>query len=66
MRGEQALRTRSVPLLDRPTFPACKYIDMMEQQGEIEPEEARRWKEGIYGLMQLWGLGADDLTCVND
>jgi len=32
----------------------------MELQGEIDAEEAHRWKEGIYGLMQLWELEADD------
>jgi len=42
-------------------FPAWQYIDLMEQQGEIDPEEARQWKEETYGLMQLWGLEADDL-----
>ena len=47
-------------------FPAWRYIDMMEQQGEINREEAQRWKEGIYGLMQLWGLEADDLVMPND
>ena len=29
---------------------------MMEECGEIEAGEAQRWKEGIYGLMVLWGL----------
>ena len=29
---------------------------MMEECGEIEAGEARLWKEGIYGLMVLWGL----------
>ena len=28
---------------------------MMEECGEMEAGEARRWKEGIYGLMLLWG-----------
>ncbi len=28
----------------------------MEECGEIETNEARRWKHGIYGLMVLWGL----------
>jgi hypothetical protein len=31
----------------------------MEQEGEIDADEARRWKAGIYGLMQLWGLEVD-------
>ena len=34
---------------------------MMEEWGEIEADEARRWKEGIYGLMVLWGLEADEV-----
>ncbi len=29
---------------------------MMEECGEIKADEARLWKEGIYGLMMLWGL----------
>ena len=29
---------------------------MMEGCGEIEAGEARLWKDGIYGLMVLWGL----------
>ena len=33
----------------------------MEQGGEIDLKEARRWKEGFYGLMSLWGLEADEL-----
>ena len=37
-------------------FPAWKWIDIMEECGEIEPGEAKRWKEGIYGLMVLWSL----------
>ena len=42
-------------------FPARKWIDIMEERGEIEVDEARRWKEGIYGLMLLWGLGPDEV-----
>ncbi len=34
---------------------------MMEECGEIEAGEARRWKEGIYGLMVLWGLEPDEV-----
>ena len=33
----------------------------MEQSGEIEAGEARLWKEGIYGLMVLWGLEPDEV-----
>ena len=43
-------------------FPAWKWIDMMEDCGEIEAGEARRWKEGIYGLMVLWGLEPDEVV----
>ncbi len=37
-------------------------IDMMEQSGEMKAGEARRWKEGIYGLMVLWGLEPGDVV----
>ena len=43
-------------------FPAWKWIDMMEGSGEMEAGEARRWKEGIYGLMVLWGLEPDEVV----
>ncbi len=47
-------------------IPVCpplsmKWIDIMEEWGEIEADEARRWKEGIYGLMVLWGLEPDEV-----
>ena len=42
-------------------FPAWKWIDLMEQSGEIKPGEARLWKEGIYGLMVLWRLEPDEV-----
>ena len=29
---------------------------------EIDADEARRWKEGIYGLMLLWGLEPDEVV----
>ena len=34
---------------------------MMEQCGDIGAREAKRWKEGIYGLMLLWGLEPDEV-----
>ncbi len=43
-------------------FPAWKWIDMMEECGDIETREARLWKEGIYGLMVLWGLEPDEVV----
>ena len=41
-------------------FPAWKWIDVMEECGEIEAGDARRWK-GIYGLMVLWKLEPDEV-----
>ena len=29
-------------------FPACKWIVLMEQCGDMKAGEAKRWKEGIY------------------
>jgi len=63
--------TRTLALLKPDDlFPAWKYIDLMEQQGELGADEARRWKEGIYGLMRLWGLEVGDLlsltNCTNE
>ncbi len=54
--------SRALALL-RPAdlFPAWKWIDIMEEAGEIEADEARRWKEGIYGLMVLWKLEAGEV-----
>ncbi len=34
----------------------------MERCGDIEAGEATRWKEGIYGLMVLWGLEPDEVV----
>ena len=34
---------------------------MMEECGEIETDEARRCKEGIYGLMLLWNLEPNEV-----
>ena len=42
-------------------FPAWKWIDMMEECGEIAADEAPLWKEGIYGLIVLWGLKPDEV-----
>ncbi len=42
-------------------FPAWKWIDIMEECGEIEADEARGWKKGIYGLMVMWGLEPDEV-----
>ena len=37
-------------------------VDSLEQAGEMAAEDAVRWKHGIYGLMELWGLERDDLS----
>ncbi len=42
-------------------WPAWRMIDAMEKTGSMSPEEARRWKEGIYRLMERWGLEPGDL-----
>jgi hypothetical protein len=34
----------------------------MERAGEIRAEEALRWKHGIFGLMELWGLEEGDVA----
>ena len=39
---------------------------MMEQCGEIEADDARCWKEGIYGLMVLWGLEPGEVIGAQD
>ena len=39
---------------------------LMERCGEMTPAEARRWKDGVYGLMQLWGLEPDDVLTERD
>jgi hypothetical protein len=42
--------------------PAWRCVDLMEQMGEITPEEALRWKHGIFELMEAWGLEPDDFA----
>ena len=41
-------------------YPAWKWIELMERRGEIDAAEAHRWKDGILGLMERWGLETDD------
>ena len=54
--------SRTLALLKPADFsPAWKWIDVMEERGEIEASEARLWKEGIYGLMVLWDLKPNDV-----
>lgn len=45
-------------------FPAWRYADLLEDMGKISPREARRWKEGIFGLMVLWGLEPDEVLAI--
>lgn len=56
----QLIRTLSL-LRPEDLFPAWRYADLLEDMDEIGPRETRRWKEGIYGLMVLWGLEADEV-----
>ena len=37
-------------------FPLWSSVDTMEWMGGILPEDAVRWKHGIFGLMVLWGV----------
>jgi len=43
-------------------FPLWSCVDAMEQLGEMPPEDALRWKHGILGLMELWGLEPGELV----
>jgi hypothetical protein len=45
-----------------PCFPLCRCVDRAERLGEMQPEEAVRWKQGIYGPMATWRLEPDDLV----
>jgi hypothetical protein len=40
-------------------------VDSLEQTGEMAAEDAVRWKHGIFGLMERWGLEAEDLASGN-
>ena len=42
-------------------LPAWRMVLALEQAGEMEAGEAQRWKVGIFGLMQRWGLEPDDV-----
>jgi len=37
-------------------------VEALEQAGEMDPGEAKRWKDGIFQLMKRWGLEPDNLT----
>ena len=41
-------------------YPSWRLIDLLEETGRMGPE-AKRWKEGIYGLVMRWGLKPDEL-----
>ncbi len=57
-----ALRQQLIILQVRPEhlFPLWSCVDTMEQLGEMPPGDTLRWKHGIFGLMDLWGLEPDD------
>lgn len=42
-------------------WPSWQAIDLQEQTGDLSPTDAKRWNEGIYGLIVLWGLEPDEL-----
>ena len=42
-------------------WPAWRVIDAMEP-GHMPAEEAKQWKDGIYGLMRRWGLEPGELV----
>ena len=54
--------------LDAPasgSLPCWKWIDLMERAGEKGGVEAQRWKRGIFGLMELWGLEPNEVACLS-
>ena len=42
-------------------FPVWCLVNSLERAGEMPAEDAVRWKHGIFGLMELWGLEPDHL-----
>ena len=43
-------------------FPLWYLVDSLERSVEMAVEDAVCWKHGIFGLMERWGLEANDLT----
>ena len=41
---------------------AWRMIDLLEQAGEMDSDEAKRWREGIFELMLRWKLEPSHLT----
>ncbi len=65
MIGDAIIQTLSM-LRPEELYPAWRYLDLMEEVGEMPPQEAKRWKDGIFGLMERWGLRPDDLVTPTD
>ena len=42
-------------------WPAWRMIDLLEQAGEMDETEAKRWREGIFKLMLRWRLEPEHL-----
>ena len=42
-------------------WPAWRMIDLEERDREIDPAEAKHWKEGIFKLMLRWRLEPEHL-----
>jgi hypothetical protein len=57
---DQISRTLSI-MKPEDLWPSWRLIDTMEQHGRMSSKEAERWKEGIFGLMKLWGLEPDEV-----
>ncbi len=55
--------TRALALLTPDDlFPVWRFVDLMERRGEMSPDEAVQWKDGVFVLMLMWGLEPDDLV----
>ena len=52
-------------LTPRDLYPLWRCVDLAEQMRELCPDEAQRWKHGIFGLMERWGVERDDLVATS-
>ena len=57
-----SVRATLALLKPRDLYPAWRCVDLMERMGEMTTDEAVRWKHGIFGLMELWGLEPEELS----
>ena len=62
-RGKTAAAPRRViAMADEAVFPVWRYVDRLEQLGEITEFEAHCWKHEIFSLMLERGLEPDGLV----